>query len=57
MGKVIIYPDVIESGLGDSATIKSHHNVGRLPDHINFGEIVVPVKMPITHSRTERQRH
>ena len=31
-----IYPDVIESGLGKSAVIKSHHNVGGLPDFVDF---------------------
>jgi len=40
-----IYPDVIESGLGDSAVIKSHHNVGGLPDHVDFKEIVEPLRM------------
>ena len=40
-----IYPDVIESGLGKSATIKSHHNVGGLPDHVDFEEIVEPLRM------------
>ncbi len=40
-----IYPDVIESGLGDSATIKSHHNVGGLPEHVDFKEIVEPLRM------------
>ena len=40
-----IYPDVIESGLGDSATIKSHHNVGGLPDFVDFKEIVEPLRM------------
>ncbi len=40
-----IYPDVIESGLGASATIKSHHNVGGLPDHVEFREIVEPLRM------------
>lgn len=38
-----IYPDVVESGLGDSAVIKSHHNVGGLPDVIAFEEIVEPL--------------
>lgn len=38
-----IYPDVIESGKGDSATIKSHHNVGGLPEDIEF-EIVEPLR-------------
>ena len=40
-----IYPDVIESGLGDSAVIKSHHNVGGLPDFVDFKEIVEPLRM------------
>ncbi|MGI6721540.1 MAG: glutamine-hydrolyzing GMP synthase [Anaerovoracaceae bacterium] len=40
-----IYPDVIESGLGDSAVIKSHHNVGGLPDHVDFKEIIEPLRM------------
>lgn len=40
-----IYPDVIESGLGKSAVIKSHHNVGGLPDHVDFKEIVEPLRM------------
>lgn len=39
-----IYPDVIESGKGDSAVIKSHHNVGGLPDVIAFDEIVEPLR-------------
>jgi GMP synthase (glutamine-hydrolysing) len=39
-----IYPDVIESGKGDSATIKSHHNVGGLPDKISFKEIIEPLR-------------
>ncbi|MCQ2400392.1 MAG: glutamine-hydrolyzing GMP synthase [Lachnospiraceae bacterium] len=39
-----IYPDVIESGKGDSAVIKSHHNVGGLPDVIMFDEIVEPLR-------------
>ena len=39
-----IYPDVIESGLGDSAVIKSHHNVGGLPDVISFETIVEPLR-------------
>ncbi len=40
-----IYPDVIESGLGDSAVIKSHHNVGGLPDHVDFKDIIEPLRM------------
>ncbi|HBA98286.1 MAG TPA: GMP synthase (glutamine-hydrolyzing) [Lachnospiraceae bacterium] len=40
-----IYPDVIESGLGNSAVIKSHHNVGGLPDCVDFKEIIEPLRM------------
>lgn len=40
-----IYPDVIESGLGDSAVIKSHHNVGGLPDFVDFKDIIEPLRM------------
>ncbi len=40
-----IYPDVIESGLGKSAVIKSHHNVGGLPDYVDFKEIIEPLRM------------
>ena len=40
-----IYPDVIESGLGKSAVIKSHHNVGGLPSVVNFREIIEPLRM------------
>ncbi len=40
-----IYPDVIESGLGKSAVIKSHHNVGGLPDHVEFKEIIEPLRL------------
>jgi GMP synthase (glutamine-hydrolysing) len=39
-----IYPDVIESGLGDAAVIKSHHNVGGLPEHVQFREILEPLR-------------
>ena len=39
-----IYPDVIESGLGKSAVIKSHHNVGGLPDCVDFKEIIEPLR-------------
>jgi len=39
-----IYPDVIESGAGDAAVIKSHHNVGGLPEHVDFKEIIEPLK-------------
>lgn len=40
-----IYPDVIESGTGDAAVIKSHHNVGGLPDFVDFKEIIEPLRM------------
>ena len=40
-----IYPDVIESGKGEAAVIKSHHNVGGLPEHVDFKEIVEPLRM------------
>ena len=40
-----IYPDVIESGLGDADVIKSHHNVGGLPDYVDFKEIVEPLRL------------
>jgi len=39
-----IYPDVIESGLGKSSVIKSHHNVGGLPEYVDFKEIVEPLR-------------
>jgi len=39
-----IYPDVIESGLGDSAKIKSHHNVGGLPKDVSFSQIIEPLR-------------
>lgn len=39
-----IYPDIIESGVGNSAVIKSHHNVGGLPDYVDFKEIVEPLR-------------
>ena len=39
-----IYPDVVESGVGDAALIKSHHNVGGLPDHVDFEEIIEPLR-------------
>ena len=41
-----IYPDVVESGVGgESVVIKSHHNVGGLPDHVDFKEIIEPLRM------------
>ena len=39
-----IYPDVVESGTGQSAVIKSHHNVGGLPDYVDFKEIIEPLR-------------
>ena len=40
-----IYPDVVESGVGgESAVIKSHHNVGGLPDYVDFKEIIEPLR-------------
>lgn len=40
-----IYPDIVESGLGgESAVIKSHHNVGGLPEHIDFKDIIEPLR-------------
>lgn len=39
-----IYPDVVESGVGQSATIKSHHNVGGLPENVDFEGIVEPLR-------------
>jgi len=39
-----IYPDVIESGHGKAAVIKSHHNVGGLPDYVDFEEIIEPLR-------------
>lgn len=39
-----IYPDVVESGHGESATIKSHHNVGGLPEDVDFQEIIEPLR-------------
>ena len=39
-----IYPDVVESGVGEAAVIKSHHNVGGLPDHVDFKEIIEPLR-------------
>ena len=39
-----IYPDIIESGAGDASTIKSHHNVGGLPERMEFEQIVEPLR-------------
>lgn len=48
-----IYPDVIESGLDKSAVIKSHHNVGGLPDYVDFKEIVEPLRL-LSRTRSAR---
>ena len=40
-----IYPDVIESGTGDAAVIKSHHNVGGLPEVVEFKGLIEPLRM------------
>lgn len=40
-----IYPDVIESGAGDASVIKSHHNVGGLPEKVDFKEIIEPLRL------------
>ena len=40
-----IYPDVIESGAGNADVIKSHHNVGGLPDYVDFKEIIEPLRL------------
>ena len=39
-----IYPDIIESGTGDAAVIKSHHNVGGLPKNVDFRDIIEPLR-------------
>ena len=39
-----IYPDVVESGVGESAVIKSHHNVGGLPEDVGFEGIIEPLR-------------
>lgn len=39
-----IYPDIIESGVGKSSLVKSHHNVGGLPDYVDFKEIIEPLR-------------
>ena len=39
-----IYPDVVESGVGESAVIKSHHNVGGLPEDVDFSGIIEPLR-------------
>ena len=45
LGQGTIYPDIIESGTKTAAVIKSHHNVGGLPEHVDFKEIIEPLRM------------
>ena len=40
-----IYADIVESGSGEAAVIKSHHNVGGLPDYVDFKEIIEPLRL------------
>lgn len=40
-----IYPDIIESGTGDGHVVKSHHNVGGLPEHVDFKALIEPIDM------------
>lgn len=40
-----IYPDVIESGVGDAAVIKSHHNVGGMPSDLDFKGVIEPLRL------------
>ncbi len=44
LGQGTIYPDIIESGVGEAKVVKSHHNVGGLPDLIDFKELVEPLR-------------
>lgn len=45
LGQGTIYPDIIESGATDGKVVKSHHNVGGLPEAIDFEDLVEPLKM------------
>lgn len=45
LGQGTIYPDIIESGKDGNGLVKSHHNVGGLPEHVDFKELVEPLKM------------
>lgn len=45
LGQGTIYPDIIESGLSDGKVVKSHHNVGGLPEAIDFEDLIEPLKM------------
>ena len=40
-----IYPDIIESGKNGNGLVKSHHNVGGLPEHVDFKKLIEPLKM------------
>jgi GMP synthase (glutamine-hydrolysing) len=40
-----IYPDIVESGFGDAAVVKSHHNVGGLPDKVDFKALIEPLRL------------
>ncbi len=44
LGQGTIYPDIIESGLSDGKVVKSHHNVGGLPEAIDFEDLIEPLK-------------
>lgn len=44
LGQGTIYPDIIESGKNGNGLVKSHHNVGGLPEHVDFKELVEPLK-------------
>lgn len=44
LGQGTVYPDVIRSGLEDAKVIKSHHNVGGLPDVVDFKELIEPLR-------------
>jgi GMP synthase (glutamine-hydrolysing) len=48
-----IYPDIVESGAGNSAVVKSHHNVGGLPENIDFKEIIEPLSQLFKHEVRE----
>jgi GMP synthase (glutamine-hydrolysing) len=52
-----IYPDIIESGMGSSSVIKSHHNVGGLPEHIDFKAIIEPLKLLFKNEVRELGTH
>lgn len=45
LGQGTIYPDIVESGKDGNGFVKSHHNVGGLPDHVDFKELVEPLRM------------